>query len=542
MSSASPEVRMLLSVLTEKLNDSSAIMDSQAIGNALYGIQSMSSDAPEVRALLIALTAKVKDTKEVLSPQHISNSLYGLQFMGSEHPEVRGLLRVLTVKMRECSERFTPHAIGNVLYGLQSMSSEVVAVEALLTALTAKMRDIAEPFSAQSISAALYGLGGLTSGILEDACSSNTVITTPASSGVAQQLDASVNSKSYYLIPTNEATRSFSALLERVFAELDRAIAAPGAFSLSSFDKRDLMRNLKFFNRDSMQGRISLLSASLPKHGEAGYRDGSLQGSSRAEREFCKVIEKLLASSSRDKKPECGDSCSITVKSNVYLDGCFEADIVITRVSPEGGDEDEDEDEDEDDEIEEKEKEEEEEEKEKEEEEEFMKFGKEEGEEEEMKFAEEGEVMEVQIEINETKLDGRSESENENKTESGSKSGSKNKNKTESGSKTESKTENKTKNKTESGSKNKNENENKSKNKSGVFNIEIDGPSHSLPAKQRLSLHRDQHLQEACGVKIARISLLKPTGEWLQSEEYEEVAREVLQLWELLPPSRLREE
>ena len=67
-----------------------------------------------------------------------------------------------------------------------------------------------------------------------------------------------------------------------------------------------------------------------------------------------------------------------------------------------------------------------------------------------------------------------------------------------------------------------------------VFNIEVDGPSHSQPTKLRLSRRRDQHLQEACGVKIARIPLLQTTGEWLQSGEYEAVVREVLERLQLL--------
>jgi hypothetical protein len=74
-----------------------------------------------------------------------------------------------------------------------------------------------------------------------------------------------------------------------------------------------------------------------------------------------------------------------------------------------------------------------------------------------------------------------------------------------------------------------------------VYNIEVDGPSHSLPTSQRLSRRRDQHLQEACGVRIARIPLLKSsTGEWLQEGEYEAAVREVLQgLQLLLPPARM---
>ena len=123
-------------------------------------------------------------------------------------------------------------------------------------------------------------------------------------------------------------------------------------------------------------------------------QDEAKDRGSRAERDICGIVERLLLTSQRS-----GGGC--TVESNVWLDGCFEADIVITRVSPDGS--------------------------------------------------------------------------------------------------------------------------------KSVFNIEVDGPTHSLPTSQRLSRLRDRHLLEACGVRIARIQLQKPSGEWLQSGEYEAAVREVLE-------------
>ena len=149
-----------------------------------------------------------------------------------------------------------------------------------------------------------------------------------------------------------------------------------------------------------MKSRVDRLRACLSTQDEAKDRG------SRAERDICGIVERLLLTSQRS-----GGGC--TVESNVWLDGCFEADIVITRVSPDGS--------------------------------------------------------------------------------------------------------------------------------KSVFNIEVDGPSHSLPTRQRLSQRRDQYLQEACSLRIARISLLKPSGEYLQrGEEYETAVREVLEgLQLLLPPSPL---
>jgi hypothetical protein len=137
-----------------------------------------------------------------------------------------------------------------------------------------------------------------------------------------------------------------------------------------------------------MKDRIDRLRASLPS------TDDKERGS-QAERGIFKTVERVLSS-----QPGC------KVESNVWLDGCFEADIVITRVSPDGS--------------------------------------------------------------------------------------------------------------------------------KSVFNIEVDGPSHSLPTSQRLGRRRDQHLLEACGVKIDRIPLLQSTGKWLQSEEYEAAVRLVLERLQLL--------
>jgi hypothetical protein len=79
MSSDSGEVRALLSALLPKVQSCRESLDSQAVGNALYGLQGMSSDSGEVRALLSALLPKVQSCKESLNAQAVGNALYGLQ-------------------------------------------------------------------------------------------------------------------------------------------------------------------------------------------------------------------------------------------------------------------------------------------------------------------------------------------------------------------------------------------------------------------------------------------------------------------------------
>jgi hypothetical protein len=147
---------------------------------------------------------------------------------------------------------------------------------------------------------------------------------------------------------------------------------------------------------DSMAGRVERLRACLPTPQEDGNINTKERGS-RAEREILRIVEQLI-----DESGGLESGVFTVVESNVWLDGCFEADIVITRVSPDGS--------------------------------------------------------------------------------------------------------------------------------KSVFNIEVDGPFHLLPTNRRLSERRDKHLKEACGVEIVRISLLKANGiDYLSSEEYEGVVRDVLQ-------------
>jgi hypothetical protein len=60
----------------------------QAIGNALYGLQSMSSDKGEVREIILALILKIVRCNQELTGQNVGNMLYGLQSMSSDQEEV----------------------------------------------------------------------------------------------------------------------------------------------------------------------------------------------------------------------------------------------------------------------------------------------------------------------------------------------------------------------------------------------------------------------------------------------------------------------
>ena len=64
-------------VLVRKVNESTAELDSQGVGNALFGLQGMSSDVPEVRELVAVLVRKVNESTAELNAQNVGNALFG---------------------------------------------------------------------------------------------------------------------------------------------------------------------------------------------------------------------------------------------------------------------------------------------------------------------------------------------------------------------------------------------------------------------------------------------------------------------------------
>jgi hypothetical protein len=70
--------RRVLNHITQTLHYHGEAFGAQVVGNALYGLQSL-TDSAEVRSLLAALAPKVQQRREELSAQQVGNALYGLQ-------------------------------------------------------------------------------------------------------------------------------------------------------------------------------------------------------------------------------------------------------------------------------------------------------------------------------------------------------------------------------------------------------------------------------------------------------------------------------
>ena len=96
-------VAAILRALTAHLGRCKAEFGGQAIGNILYGLQSMKSADAAVCTVLSVLANKMRQSKDNLSAQNIGNALYGLRRMSSDVPEVRAVLSEMAPKILSTS-------------------------------------------------------------------------------------------------------------------------------------------------------------------------------------------------------------------------------------------------------------------------------------------------------------------------------------------------------------------------------------------------------------------------------------------------------
>jgi hypothetical protein len=129
-------------------------LSAQAVGNALYGLQSL-GDSEAVRRLAGALAPKVRACRDKLTGKNVGNALYGLRSLG-DSAEIRMLVAALTPKVKACGE-LRAGEIGMAMYGLQSMG-DCAEVRELVATLTPLVQQCREPLSARNLGSALIGL------------------------------------------------------------------------------------------------------------------------------------------------------------------------------------------------------------------------------------------------------------------------------------------------------------------------------------------------------------------------------------------------
>ena len=159
MTSDCPELRALLAAVSDRIDETRGKLDSQEIGNALFGLQGMSSEMYEVRVIVAKLAEKIKRSKATLRSQHIGRSLVGLQRFSAESVEVRYLVKQLTQRIKESDRtKMTAPALSDALFGLQGMRSDIPEVQELLGELAKKVSSTAAGLNTQQLGRALFGL------------------------------------------------------------------------------------------------------------------------------------------------------------------------------------------------------------------------------------------------------------------------------------------------------------------------------------------------------------------------------------------------
>ena len=105
----------------------------QSISMIMVGLQKNGLNASQSLDLVRSLTIAMKSCEESLSAQALGNALYGMQSMSSDYAEVRSMLSALSGKVHSCKESLDAQAVGNALYGMQSISCDAsFAIHAFL--------------------------------------------------------------------------------------------------------------------------------------------------------------------------------------------------------------------------------------------------------------------------------------------------------------------------------------------------------------------------------------------------------------------------
>jgi hypothetical protein len=146
-------------------------LDSQAVGNALYGMQSMSSEHKPVRELLAAIYSNITQQKNspplCMKAQEISNAIYGMQKMDATDSEVQDVLMLLHQQLVDCKESVSGLAVGNIIFGLQSKTCDHKVIRDILHTVSGRVQQLSEPLSIVSFGSALYGLHCMSSDVTE---------------------------------------------------------------------------------------------------------------------------------------------------------------------------------------------------------------------------------------------------------------------------------------------------------------------------------------------------------------------------------------
>ena len=156
-----PEVRDLLYILANELQNDVKEMNLQGLAMCLNGLQRKEAELPQVRTILQVVASRLLANQEDMNERSLSLAMQGLQQMRADTSEVTCLLTVISSKIwRSRRLRLSSLSIGTCLLGMQRMRSNVPEVRTLLHALTVNMSTtaIGPPLTMAALRTCFYAL------------------------------------------------------------------------------------------------------------------------------------------------------------------------------------------------------------------------------------------------------------------------------------------------------------------------------------------------------------------------------------------------
>jgi hypothetical protein len=154
------EVQDILESLAPHVKSMNNPLDSQALGNVLYGMYLMPTTERAVRIFLREFVKKLYDMPSTIRQRDLGMAMYGVHFMSAEYLEIQHLFRVLAshaVKM----QRLPPVTVAHCLYGMYGKPGSNDDVRRLLGVLATHIESMEGKMTPAQLGMAFHGMNRL---------------------------------------------------------------------------------------------------------------------------------------------------------------------------------------------------------------------------------------------------------------------------------------------------------------------------------------------------------------------------------------------
>ena len=154
-------VRVLLSEILP--NNTIKMQCQREIGLSIFGLQNMTAFYPEIRKVLTTLTNHMARCEEPLDGACISGALRGTRSMNATEVEVVRFIKMMTRKISESPFSLSPSGMSQCLNSLQCKTDKKPEILQLLAALNTRLEGVCQNMSASEVCRSLNGLQVMSS-------------------------------------------------------------------------------------------------------------------------------------------------------------------------------------------------------------------------------------------------------------------------------------------------------------------------------------------------------------------------------------------